>query len=121
MKLFVYGSLMRNRWNHHYLEKCIYLGEGVLHDYALYHLITYPAIQSLKGDQVKGEVYEIDEAMLPALDELEEEGVEYKRTRVQVMLEGKKINAYTYVYLLAVDDKKYLPFEKQPWSQVDNE
>ena len=58
MKLFVYGSLMKNRWNHGFMENAEFIGEAVLRDYALYHLITYPAIKPEAGAKVKGELYE---------------------------------------------------------------
>lgn len=54
MKLFVYGSLMKNRWNHGFMENAEFIGEAVLRDYALYHLITYPAIKPEAGAKVKG-------------------------------------------------------------------
>ena len=106
MKLFVYGSLMKNRWNHGFMENAEFIGEAVLHDYALYHLITYPAIKPEAGAKVKGELYEIDEAMLPDLDDLEDEGSEYQRTLVKIQLGNEMLEASAYVYLLTVDESR---------------
>lgn len=115
MKLFVYGSLMKNRWNHGFMENAEFIGEAVLHDYALYHLITYPAIKPEAGAKVKGELYEVDEAMLPALDDLEDEGSEYQRTLVKIQLGNETVEASAYVYLLTVDESRRIAYDKQPW------
>lgn len=115
MKIFVYGSLMNDRWNHGFMNGADYIGEGILEGYALYHLITYPAIKKMENELVKGEVYEISEAMLPALDELEDEGQEYKRTKVTVYVKGQRIEASTYVYMLDVEASRQKPFDQQPW------
>lgn len=116
MKVFVYGSLMTDRWNHGFMNGAEYIGEGILEGYALYHLITYPAIKKMINEAVKGEVYEISEAMLPALDELEDEGQEYKRTNVKVRVKDEVIEAQTYVYMLDVEPLRQIPFNKQPWN-----
>lgn len=116
MKIFVYGSLMKDRWNHGFMNGAEYLGDGILEGYGLYHLITYPAIKKMPDESVKGEVYEINEAMLSSLDELEDEGNEYKRTLVKVIVKDKGIEAQTYVYMLNVESSRLISFDKQPWN-----
>ncbi|HHT70463.1 MAG: gamma-glutamylcyclotransferase family protein [bacterium] len=47
MRVFVYGTLMKDRSNHdRYLKEQKYLGQAVLPGYALFHLGIFPGIRT---------------------------------------------------------------------------
>jgi gamma-glutamylaminecyclotransferase len=116
MKLFVYGTLMRGNSNYEeYLLGGRFIGKAVLKDYALYDLGDYPGIVPRRGSNVKGEVFDIDEAAKARIDELEEEGSLYTASEVNVILDGgETTDALTYVYNLSIDGMEYVPEESQP-------
>ena len=110
--VLVYGSLMRNLHNHHLLEQSAQL----THDHALtrnqYALVHAPrerrpypyALEPTHArpnvDSVahlKGELYEVDQSTLDALDRLEEHPVWYRRTRVPL---ARPVDTWAYRYLL---------------------
>jgi gamma-glutamylaminecyclotransferase len=92
--LFVYGSLKRGGRHHDELRGSKCLGSAkTLPGYSLAHLGDYLALIKPEPDAelepgapratetaVSGELFEIDEALLPALDELE--GDDYERAEV---------------------------------------
>ncbi|SMP60538.1 gamma-glutamylcyclotransferase family protein [Anoxynatronum buryatiense] len=115
--VFVYGTLMQGRSNHHYLSNSQRLGEGIVQDYQLYHLGEYPGMVPSVGCQVKGEVYRINETTLAQLDELEDEGGEYRRVKMPVTMAAVTLEeVYSYVYQLPVDEEWAVPLRQQPWS-----
>ena len=81
--LFVYGTLMRGQ--RAALTGAAFLGEAVVEGFGLYHLGGYPAIAPADG-RVHGELYEVPDAMWPALDRYE--GVPALYRRVEVALVG---------------------------------
>ncbi len=115
MYLFVYGTLMRNNQQGQYLKDAEYLGEFILPGYSLYDFGYYPGIVEDKDGMVKGELYLITEDMLPQLDLYEEEGTLYRRIFVHVYKDEDKIQAYTYVYNLPVEEAQKVPFSFLPW------
>jgi len=118
MYLFVYGSLLSHNSHNHLLNGCKLVGKAVLEGYGLYKVSWYPAIVPKKDAKVAGEVYEVDEKTIKEIDNFEDEGELYKRQVVEVILNGVEVlRAWTYVYLLNVDEKNYIPFEKQPWRE----
>ncbi len=122
MYVLVYGTLMRGHANHYILQNSRYVGEGVLNDYGLYNVIPrYPGIVYKPGARVKGEVYDIDASTLSRLDHLEGEGFLYKRQSVVINCNGKKVEAFTYVWLRDVCESDYVPFEELPWRKVSRE
>ena len=62
MKLFVYGTLKKNQYNHKLLKNSKFIEEYSIPGYTLYDTGLYPvAIESeVKNHEIKGEVYEID-------------------------------------------------------------
>ncbi|WP_319536078.1 gamma-glutamylcyclotransferase [uncultured Vibrio sp.] len=80
--VFVYGTLRKGEYNHHYLSSAQFLG---LHEsdaqYTLYDLGPYPGV-SEGHRSVQGEVYMIDDDTLVALDKLEDVPVEYRRESI---------------------------------------
>ncbi|WAM36708.1 gamma-glutamylcyclotransferase family protein [Caldicellulosiruptor acetigenus] len=118
MYLFVYGSLLSHNSNNYLLNGCKFIGKAVLEGYGLYKVSWYPAIVPKEGSKVAGEVYEVDETLIKEIDDFEDEGELYRRQEVDVILnDNKVIKAWTYVYLLDVDEKNYISFEKQPWRE----
>ncbi|NLS12419.1 gamma-glutamylcyclotransferase [Vibrio sp. SM6] len=81
-RVFVYGTLRRGESNHHYLQHCQKLGEWRTPPcYTLFDLGPYPALV-LGTHSIFGEVYQVDEQTLVALDELEDVPLEYRRAEV---------------------------------------
>ncbi|XP_033117651.1 putative gamma-glutamylcyclotransferase CG2811 [Anneissia japonica] len=96
MLSFVYGTLKRGQPNHNLLQatsngKGRYIGKArTLEKWPLVvssrYNIPYILDCAGKGNNVTGEVYEIDDKMLAALDKLEAHPVYYQRTDIQVMM-----------------------------------
>ena len=82
--LFVYGTLMSGQRAAEKMSDGKYLGDYRLDGYAMYNLGRYPGIIPMQGACVYGELDEISEEMIPALDEYEEEGSLYHRREVPV-------------------------------------
>lgn len=82
--LFVYGTLMSGQRAADKMSEGHYIGDYRLDGYGMYNLGQYPGILPVEGESVYGELYEISEDMIPALDEYEEEGSLYHRREVEV-------------------------------------
>ena len=72
-RLFVYGTLMRGGCRHHLLAGQRLLGEASTRPgYALYHLGDYPGMVACPdGGVVWGELYAVEQRLLPRLDQEE--------------------------------------------------
>ena len=83
--IFVYGTLKRGFYNHHYLEQERFVGEAItLHRYALYKN-RIPYLQpSPPISHVHGEVYEVSPETLRVIDVLEAHPYFYKRMKAPV-------------------------------------
>jgi gamma-glutamylcyclotransferase (GGCT)/AIG2-like uncharacterized protein YtfP len=89
VRLFVYGSLKRGGRHHDELQGAEFLGEvETAPGYRLEPEGEYLALVATPGrqDSVAGELFEIDQSLLPALDDFE--GDAYFRG--EVALEGPK-------------------------------
>lgn len=103
-QIFVYGTLMREERNHAHMDGAIYLG-AVRTKHANYNLVEF-ASQSAPGCftpglldgnyHIIGELYELDAAHLAALDEFEEEGVQYARKPV-FLEDGSSAQTYFFI------------------------
>jgi len=83
MKLFVYGTLKRGYWNNRYLSTSTFIDEHILFDYALVDLGGIPGlIETDHPDGVKGEVWEVPDDAIPALDRLEGHPEHYTRQKI---------------------------------------
>lgn len=118
MYVLVYGSLMKGYWNHdkylrdNYLVE--YVGEGILKEYEMYQVSSFPGIVQEDGAYVVGEVYKIEEEVLNSLDALEGEGFMYKRVKENILLtDGSVIKAYVYKWILSYDIKTRV--HEKPW------
>lgn len=87
-RVFVYGSLMRGgRW-HAVIAPGRFLGEARTQPaYTLLDLGRYPGLEPGGATAVHGELYEVDDATLDALDELEGHPELYERR--PVLLDGE--------------------------------
>ncbi len=86
-RLFIYGTLRRDRSQHHRLQDQRFVGEAVtVPEFRLLNLGWYPGLARVpllqEGRSIWGEIWEVDDACLQALDVFE--GDEYERTRIQV-------------------------------------
>lgn len=117
IRVFVYGTLMKNCYNHErYLKGQKYLGQAVLPGYALYNLGSYPGVISDEYEKVLGELYEIDQQILKRLDVLEGNGRLYIRHSTEVMNNDVKISAEVYVWNGKVRKENKIDFSSQPWN-----
>lgn len=103
-KVFVYGTLKRGGRLHHNLspnkhKNSRFVCEDTVSNCDLYMIQWYPGVDDGDGI-VGGEVYEIDEPMLARMDELEDEGILYRRT-LKTTQSGHDV--WIYMYLGDVD------------------
>ena len=95
--LFVYGTLRKGGVNHlpDNFPGSIFVGAGTVKG-GLYDLGDYPGLL-LDGSEgsVAGEVYEIEEATLAALDEFES-AAEYHRLETSAFVDGRTLNCWVY-------------------------
>ena len=101
--VFVYGTLMKNKRNHHYLNNATFISSSFIEGYFMFDLCTYPGIAKSKyNSKVYGEVYKVDKQTMDKLDELEEVGYLYKKEEINVTLDnGQIVKAFVYEYILS--------------------
>ena len=92
--LFVYGTLMQGMRNHSYMEKGTFIGPAQTKpEYDLMSNGSIPLAREGGADSVKGELYEVDDALLSELDEVEGVAADlYERKEVEV--DGKQAIIY---------------------------
>jgi gamma-glutamylcyclotransferase (GGCT)/AIG2-like uncharacterized protein YtfP len=98
-RLFVYGTLMRGGPRHHLLAGQRCLGEARTRPcYSLFDLADYPGLvyQEGGGASVRGELYEVEAQLLPALDEAE--GAPALFRLGPVALEGEAAPTHAYFF-----------------------
>src|SRR3990167_2055758 len=127
IRVFVYGTLKRLHVNHSLLEAANikdtrYLGRCRLAGpYRMLDLGNFPGVQLVTGTgahHIYGEVYEIGEQTLDALDLLEGNGNFY--TRVKVQTEFKN----AWMYFLPSDDllaQRYATISLGVWHPTNDE
>ncbi|MCA1962184.1 MAG: gamma-glutamylcyclotransferase [Desulfomonile sp.] len=93
-RVFVYGTLLRGERNHHILRGSPCLGEARTEPaYMLVSLGSIPAMTRGGTTSVKGEVFEIPDDVLDALDRLEGHPDWYERTTIR-LADGSSAEAY---------------------------
>ena len=105
-RVFVYGTLMSGLRNHHLMEGAKFTGSAQTL-LPSYEMIQFPSVSApghftpgvlRKGNAcISGEVYLVDDHVLNMLDDLEQVGVEYERSKV-MLSDGSQ--AWTY-FLIA--------------------
>ncbi len=116
-RVVVYGTLMKNCYNHDYFFKDQkHLGQAVLPGYELYNLGSFPGIVPDNQERVMGELYEIDHPVLRQLDRLEGNGYLYIRHSTQVQQHDTAIEAEVYVWNGEVHQEDKIEFDAQPWN-----
>ena len=112
--IFVYGTLKQGFGNHHYFLNKDPLTIGILRGYQLLGKPKggFPCIGPGDG-YVEGEVYEVDDQELAAIDRLEGHPTWYLRTNVQITnKENKTMNVWTYVM---INKEGWKPYGKTNW------
>ena len=84
-RIFVYGTLKSDHFRHSsYLDGAQSIGPATIEGFTLYSVNgRFPAAIRTEGKQVKGEVYDVDDATVRRLDYLESNGDMYNREQVQ--------------------------------------
>ena len=109
--VFVYGLLKPGQRLHHiaapFVERSLPARtRGRLYDAGV------PAARFDEDGEIDGYVFWLDETRLDqalrVLDELEEEGIEYRRITVRVETEDGPVDAHAYEYLLPLDGCPYV-------------
>lgn len=78
--IFTYGTLMKNRLNHHFLKDDEYIGDAILEDYGLIELGYFPGAIKKKDHKVTGEVYKVTADEKKRIDYLEGSLYTFKKT-----------------------------------------
>ncbi len=117
-EIFVYGTLMKNRSNHCLMASADFAGQGILKDYALFELGSFPGIKPSQGDFVKGELYFVNDETLNTLNHLESEGTMYHLTPVKIQQDKYTLpDVFTYVYSGEIQPKSQIDLIHQPWGK----
>jgi gamma-glutamylaminecyclotransferase len=106
MRLFVYGTLKRGEPRHRYLSGQTFIAPARTRPvYRLFNLGEYPGlVRRADGLAIEGELWEVDEACLRRLDQVEgcDEGL-YCRSPVELAPPHHGSAAVTYLYQKNVD------------------
>jgi gamma-glutamylaminecyclotransferase len=103
MLIFVYGTLKRGHSNHGYLRGQTFIGLAITEPrYRLHDLGGFPGmvLVASHGTSIQGEVWEIDEACLNQLDELEGTEIgEYLREPISLLppFQDQRVQGYRYL------------------------
>ena len=123
--VFVYGTLLRGHANHEVLVELGATPCGAAHTVSarlLVDLGPYPALLLSEGASVvHGELYELDETALAALDEFEGVPDLYVRTRDRFQQAENVVEAWTYVLAapapagsMVLPSGRYVVLDKMP-------
>ncbi len=110
--VFVYGTLKRGFRNHRFLEGATHIGEA--HTVAAYRMLDglFPVLRDTGSDlaPISGEVYDVDDATLNKLDDLESVATGmYDRVEIDVALlsaANSRSRAFIYIGCGGYWDKK---------------
>ena len=104
-RVFVYGTWLAGERNHYHLERARLITESRTQPaFTLYDFGPFPGMVATGSHAVIGEVYEVDEPMLAAMDRLEGHPSFYRRTTIQLE-DGSAVEAY----LLPPEQVSHLP------------
>lgn len=120
--VFVYGTLMQGHGNHNWLllgnPDARFVGRGVAENLGLYNVTQgFPGVIREQGASTKGEVYEVGNATLRRMDNLESEGYMYLREKCVVHMEnGELVESWIYIWNLETPrPETKVPVSDQPW------
>ena len=83
-RVFAYGTLLAGERNHRYLERAAGRPVRTKAAFALHHLARFPVSPPAARTPVTGEVDEVDEPTLAALDRLEGRPDFYRRAVIEL-------------------------------------
>ena len=103
-QVFVYGTLMKDESNHHFLRNSTFIEAVIIKGYDMYNVGYFPAI--IPGENIViGELYEVPVTDMPSIDMLEGEGSLYiRKCEITQGASGEKTLAYIYEYAQDVSD-----------------
>ena len=117
--IFVYGLLKPGQRLHYVAEPFVERSEPARTTGRLYDA-GVPAARFDEAGDIDGYVLWIEEARLEealrVLDELEDEGVEYRRVVIEVATDRGTTEAHAYEYLRGLDGR---PFVGSVWPDVE--
>ena len=116
MKLFVYGTLMKNQSNDYHLRDSTFICNDEIVGFSIINLGYFPAAVETSGT-VKGEVYEITEECLNSCDFLERYPSMYNRT-LKTTAAGHEAWIYYMPFIVNNDWNKYIESQLE---QEENE
>lgn len=114
-RVFVYGSLMSTGIRHQALGMAVYLGRGHIEGYTLYDLGPYPAARQGGHGKILGECYFVHRQTLRLLDQIEGQGVLFRRYPAWVTGEGFRLYGDVYLYADEVHGARIIREEEQPY------
>lgn len=96
----VYGSLKQGFGAHEILgDEKEFIGNGIIHNYGLYGVSSWPGIKPLVGGKVAVELYRVSEDRIPHLDSYEGYPDLFSREVLDVFVgEEEHYQASVYVY-----------------------
>ena len=114
--VFVYGTLRRGGSNNYRMDRFRWLGPGAVNG-RLYEVSWYPAlVLNENAGEVIGDIYEVSEEGLTALDEFE--GSEYRRVRTMVQNAGDEAeSAWIWEWNRPTDELQPIP--GGDWLMID--
>lgn len=110
--VFVYGTLKSGHGNHGYLRGATFVGTGVTtRPFFMCDTGGFPVVFDIeKRHNVTGEVYEVTDEQLRAMDRLEGHPVMFHRTEVVVDVSDTGVQQTCWMYLGTEDYwKRYIP------------
>lgn len=106
-KVFVYGTLKKGYGNHRLLEKSKFLGTAYTHsEFSLYNG-GFPYATDGGKNEIKGELYEVDDNTLQNLDWLEGYPSHYNRIETQVADEYDGLDK-AWIYIATENTKRHI-------------
>lgn len=99
VNVFVYGTLMKNRGAHRYMNCDDDPIHAVSVDKFKMFLFGFPAISPFEeGHLVKGEIYAVDDQVLNRLDSYEGCPTHYMRETRKFLTDNGELEAQVYIY-----------------------
>lgn len=117
-RLFIYGTLKRGCWNHHYLHGQRFIATAATEPkFRLFNLGSYPGmVRDQAGISIEGEIWEVDDDCLAQLDVLEDiDGGEYVKAFIALLPPHGDEPVRTYLYGRSVDA---CPFAGSCWQEM---